>query len=41
MPNIWHAVDYDNRLYFDRVNQLGEHDENNYYYVWRVSLLYP
>lgn len=44
MRNIWGVLGYyecEKDMNFDRVNQCGQHDEDNYYYVWQVDMYYP
>jgi hypothetical protein len=40
MPLVWKHVDfeeYEGNLKFSRINNIGEHDPQNFYYIWKVS----
>lgn len=40
MPAVWNEVGYEEsegKLDFSRVNGVGEHDPQRYYYIWEVS----
>ncbi|MBM4402644.1 MAG: hypothetical protein FJ044_05360 [Candidatus Cloacimonetes bacterium] len=41
MPAVWEVRDRfeweDNKLFFERLNESGEHDPDEYYYVWLVE----
>jgi len=41
LPIIWYKVDstlYDDGFYIQRINDLGQHDPEKYYYIWKISL---
>lgn len=40
LPIIWEAIDgagWSGKLWFDRLNGVGEHDPGKFYYVWEVE----
>ncbi len=40
MPVIWNATDrapFAEQIYLDRLNQFGQHDPKNFYYLWEAS----
>jgi len=40
MPVVWETQgrhENESGLYFQRVNDIGEHDPKKYYYIWEIS----